>query len=98
MQFPSLAIVPYCQGADVEFQKSVHACINLPLNYMVAHPVQLRPCLHGVQGIVILYPWRGGKSSVLLAPPFGLCPERSSARSARVKGPPPRAGGDHGGC
>ena len=54
---------------------------------MVAHPVQLRPCLHEVQGIIILYSWRNGENDVLLAPPFGLCPERSSARSARLKVP-----------
>ena len=85
-------LFPYCQDVDVVFQKSVHGGINPPLNYTVAHPVQLRPCLIGVQGITILYPWRYGKSSVILAPPFGLCPERSSARCAWVKGPPSRAG------
>ena len=70
-------LFPYCQDVDVVFQKSVHACINPPLNY-TAHPVQLRPCLIGVQGITILYPWRYGKSSVLfLAPPFGSCPATS---------------------
>ena len=43
MRLPGSAMIPICQGADVVFQKSVHACINLPLNHMVAHPVQLCP-------------------------------------------------------
>ena len=62
---------PIGQGVDVVFQKSVHGFINPPLNY-TAHPVELSPCLIGVQGITILYPlalW--DELRPFLAPPFG---------------------------
>ena len=97
MRLPGSAMIPICQGADVVFQKSVHACINLPLNYMVAHPVQLCPCLCGVQGIIVLYPWRDGWSSVLWLPLTGYA--RSAARPGApgLKAPFP-GGGDHDGC
>ena len=38
LRLPDSAMIPICQGADVVFQKSVHASMNLPLNYSVAHP------------------------------------------------------------
>ena len=60
------------------FQKSVHASMNLPLNYAVA------PCLSGVQRIIILYPWRDGSSTVLWLPLTGYArqhPERQEWRA-----------------
>ena len=92
VRFPGSAIVSFLPGCGRWVQKSAHASISLPLNYTVAHPA----CT--VFKRSILYPWRCGTGSVLLAPPCGLCPERSPARSARVKGPPSRAGGNHGSC
>ena len=74
--------LPYCQGADVVFQKPVY-CINLPLNYIAA-PCPVMPLPAWSSGIINLFSWRDGKSSVFWLPLSGYAlqhPERKGQRA-----------------
>ena len=76
VRFPTLAMISFCQGADVVFQKFVHAGINPPLNYMVA-PCSVTPLPARCSGDC--YPFPPGATG--RAPSFWL-PLAGYARSA----------------
>ena len=92
MRFPSLAMVTFLPGCGRCVQKSVHASINLPLNYTVAHPVQLRPCLHGVQGSLSFTPGAMGRALSLWLPLAGYARSAARPEAPGLKAPLPGRG------